>query len=109
MRLGRWLPVVVEAGGGLVLFALVLKLGFLTGLMRMDYYDPGVYRHYGEAITAGRVPYRDFDVEYPPGSLPFFVLPALLTRTATAYRRVVDAEMSSVPLIPLLAVRVPAG
>ena len=77
MRLGRWLPVVVEAGGGLVLFALVLKLGFLTGLMRLDYYDPGVYRHYGEATTAGRVPYRDFDVEYLPGSLPFFIFPAL--------------------------------
>ena len=39
--------------------------------------DTPVYQRYGDAIVEGRVPYRDFAVEYPPGALPFFALPAL--------------------------------
>jgi uncharacterized membrane protein len=39
--------------------------------------DTGVYEEYGEAVSRGEVPYRDFDVEYPPAALPVFVLPAL--------------------------------
>jgi uncharacterized membrane protein len=39
--------------------------------------DTPVYRLYGEAMTSGQVPYRDFAVEYPPAALPTFVLPAL--------------------------------
>lgn len=40
--------------------------------------DWPAYRDYGNAIRHGRVPYRDFGVEYPPGSLPVFALPSLL-------------------------------
>ena len=29
-----------------------------------------VFERYGELVTAGDVPYRDFRVEYPPGALP---------------------------------------
>jgi hypothetical protein len=39
--------------------------------------DTPVYEEYGNAMVDGEVPYRDFDVEYPPGALPVFVLPAL--------------------------------
>jgi Glycosyltransferase family 87 len=38
--------------------------------------DWPTYRDYGDAIWRhGRVPYRDFPVEYPPGALPAFVAP----------------------------------
>jgi uncharacterized membrane protein len=60
-----------------VLFTLswgLLHAGFWH---RTQIVDTPVYQHYGEAITDGQVPYRDFDVEYPPGALPVFVLPAL--------------------------------
>jgi hypothetical protein len=39
--------------------------------------DIGVYQEYGERMTDGEVPYRDFDLEYPPAALPVFLLPAL--------------------------------
>jgi hypothetical protein len=41
--------------------------------------DVGRYAAWGTAaIGHGLVPYRDFDVEYPPGALPFVLVPAAL-------------------------------
>jgi hypothetical protein len=39
--------------------------------------DTPVYQRYGNEIADGRVPYRDFALEYPPGALPMFALPGL--------------------------------
>ena len=39
--------------------------------------DIPVYETYGNAIERGSIPYRDFRLEYPPGALPVFALPAL--------------------------------
>ena len=39
--------------------------------------DVSELQGYGHAILAGQVPYRDIAIEYPPGSLPLFTLPAL--------------------------------
>jgi uncharacterized membrane protein len=39
--------------------------------------DTPQYRTRGDAVLAGEIPYRDFYVEYPPGALPMFVLPAI--------------------------------
>lgn len=55
--------------------------------------DTPVYRHYGESMAAGGVPYRDFDVEYPPLALPAFVLPALVTSGPDGYYGVFIALM----------------
>jgi hypothetical protein len=48
--------------------------------------DTPVYQGYGDAVVRGQVPYRDFDVEYPPGALPTFVLPAIGSPSAHGYR-----------------------
>ena len=42
--------------------------------------DTPIYERYGDLMRDGRLPYRDFGVEYPPGALPAFVLPSLLSR-----------------------------
>jgi glycosyl transferase family 87 len=39
--------------------------------------DIPVFRTYGDLMSSGRVPFRDFHPEYPPGAMPFFLLPAL--------------------------------
>jgi hypothetical protein len=39
--------------------------------------DTPIYQRYGDAIADGRVPYRDFGLEYPPGALPVFAIPSL--------------------------------
>jgi Glycosyltransferase family 87 len=44
---------------------------------RTQIVDTPTYQRYGEAVLDGQVPYRDFDLEYPPAALPAFVLPAL--------------------------------
>lgn len=37
--------------------------------------DTQVYEFYGDAMVDGQVPYRDFDLEYPPAALPVFLAP----------------------------------
>ncbi len=55
--------------------------------------DIPVYQRYGEAMTQGAVPYRDFVPEYPPLALPVFLVPAAVTHTASAYRNVFELLM----------------
>jgi uncharacterized membrane protein len=87
-----------------VLFVVLLEAAITVGLVTVENTDVTLYRHYGEAMTSGGVPYRDIDIEYPPGSLPLFLLPALVTSTPHAYRLVFKALM--VIAIGVLAVSV---
>lgn len=69
----RPFAVALTAAVFLVSWGLVHR-GFYAG---HEIVDTGLYADYGERITSGDVPYRDFAVEYPPGALPAFVLPSL--------------------------------
>jgi hypothetical protein len=56
--------------------------------------DTPVYAHYGNAIENGAVPYRDIRPEYPPGALPAFVVPALLSEDEQGFRDVFEWLMA---------------
>jgi hypothetical protein len=69
--------VIVAAIAAILLFVvtwMVLHAGFYADKQIID---TPVYQRYGNAISDGKVPYRDFAVEYPPGALPVFALPGL--------------------------------
>ena len=62
-------------GVGLFLAAcLAPRIGLYTGHAPADV---KLFQTFGERTLGGEIPYRDFFVEYPPGALPAFVLPAL--------------------------------
>lgn len=64
--------------------------------------DVGHYRVYGERMAHGEIPYRDFDVEYPPGALPVFVLPALVTGDRAGYTLVLALLLALVGAVGVL-------
>jgi hypothetical protein len=65
---------VVYAALGLFLVSFtLLHFGFYQRHLIIDTVE---YHRYGLAMTHGKVPYRDFRIEYPPGALPVFALPA---------------------------------
>ena len=72
------------AAGGLFLacFGLVHRWFWAHGQL----VDWPTYRNYGDAILHhGRIPYRDFAVEYPPGALPPFIAAAPFGDYAAAF------------------------
>jgi uncharacterized membrane protein len=79
----RWSPPAerrLALAAGLVALAV---FGFAWALLHRGFYardqivDTPVYQRYGDAMLDGKVPFRDFRVEYPPAALPVFLLPAI--------------------------------
>jgi hypothetical protein len=52
----------------------LLHHGFLG---RGEIIDTPVYASYANAVVDGKVPYRDFQLEYPPGALAVILVPAI--------------------------------
>jgi len=69
---------------------------------RLEVVDITRYRDLGERIAGGAVPYRDVDLEYPPGSIVAFALPALVTSSRGAFFVVFSGLMAAVGLAAVL-------
>jgi uncharacterized membrane protein len=84
MRTLRSKPEVAVAAGGLFLLCWgLVHLGFWSHGALVDW---PTYQQYGDAIlNHGRIPYRDFAVEYPPGALAVVILPAAFGNYAAAF------------------------
>jgi hypothetical protein len=65
------------AAGLVVLACVVIPGGLLSRGWGGDVY---YYRTLGGRIVDGQFPYHDFYLEYPPGSIPVFALPSLISR-----------------------------
>jgi uncharacterized membrane protein len=81
----------------------VLHWGFYQHNLILDTVE---YHRYGNAIVHGHVPYRDFAVEYPPGALPAFVIPALAYAGFGFYNRAFQILMALCGVGALLAMTV---
>jgi hypothetical protein len=81
----------------------VLHRGFFT---HDAIVDTPVYERYGSAIDSGQVPYRDFAVEYPPGALPVFALPALRGAHGDVFRRRFELLMAFLGEVMVICVAV---
>ncbi|HWE36890.1 MAG TPA: glycosyltransferase 87 family protein [Isosphaeraceae bacterium] len=86
-----------------------IGLGTLAARPRSSIDDTYIYHHYATLVLSGRVPYRDFAVEYPPLALPVIVAPALVARDLQSYRIVFGFEMISCQVATALLVAAWAG
>jgi hypothetical protein len=97
-------------------FVAVVVFAGTWALLHTDFYrqqilDTPVYQRYGNAIADGKVPYRDFDLEYPPGALPVFALPGLAEpghdqQVTPGFRRTFETLMWLCGAFTLLAVAI---
>jgi uncharacterized membrane protein len=71
-------PALAAALAGIALLAATAALPNVKFFDGSNVGDTPLYHTYGENMLHGRLPYRDFFDEYPPGALPMFVLPAAL-------------------------------
>ncbi len=102
VRLASWSQPASPRRAVLVAGIALIVFGASWGLLHKGFYrhdqivDTPVYQNYGDAIANGKVPYRDFGLEYPPAALPVFVVPSLLRSPEgdlNAYRTWFEVEM----------------
>jgi hypothetical protein len=84
----------------LVLSLTLLHFGFYRHKLILDTVE---YHRYGIAIVDGKVPYRDFRVEYPPAALPAFAVPAVGRPAFTSYQRRFQVLLGLLAGVTLLA------
>src|SRR5205085_7236666 len=114
-RSASWSPPAERAGVALAALCAAGAFAACWGLLHLNAYangqirDTPVYEGYGDAVVGGEVPYRDFDVEYPPGALPVFVLPAIGSPSEHGYRSRFDLLMLACGIGAVAAVAAALG
>jgi Glycosyltransferase family 87 len=103
--------VIAAAFAAIALFVVAWTLLHVGFYKHKQVIDTPVYQRYGNAIADGKVPYRDFAVEYPPGALPMFALPGLAEpgknqRVSAGFRRAFETLMWMCGAVALLAMAV---
>ena len=80
-----------------VLLALAVQLAITAGTtgtkLRSGRDDADLYYLYATEIQEGKVPYRDFRVEYPPLALPLFLAASLLVNDVAGFKVAFGIEM----------------
>jgi Glycosyltransferase family 87 len=85
---------------GLTLLVPVAALPNVGFLDRANKGDTPEYGAYGHEILHGKIPYRDFYDEYPPGAIPVFVVPAALPGVAsTMWSKLVQLLLAGVCVV----------
>jgi hypothetical protein len=112
----RWSPrdnserVLVAAAMGIAIFILSWAALHQGRFARGQIIDTPVYEKYGDLMAQGKVPYRDFAVEYPPGALPMFVLPALgNVGDSAGFRRSFETLMAACGSVLVIGVALALG
>ncbi len=81
-------PLSLAALAHVVIFA-----GVFRELYTLVYSGTGRFYHYASQLAAGKLPYRDYPLEYPPFALAFFGLPRLVARAFAGYQLAFYAEV----------------
>jgi hypothetical protein len=68
--------------GACIFVASWLFVSLLPAFKVYLYGDVRFYEVWGNLMSNHHVPYRDFDIEYPPGALPLFMVPVYLRKLA---------------------------
>ena len=105
----------ISRGGrnALILAGFALAHGLLLGyvyqeLLPARYSGVKLYYDFASNVVGGKLPYRDFPLEYPPFALVFFVLPRLVASTLLGYYRwfqveVIVFELAGLAILGLIA------
>jgi hypothetical protein len=79
-----WRRLLLGAAGLFLVSLALLHWGWYQHKLILDTVE---YHRFGDAMAHGLLPYRDFRVEYPPGALPAFGLPAVGRPSLALYNR----------------------
>ncbi|CAN5913842.1 hypothetical protein BH23ACT11_BH23ACT11_25330 [soil metagenome] len=92
----------------LLYWQLTSRLSRLLSTLVLKSNDVKLYRDTGEAVLRGELPYQDFFIEYPPGSVPAFLPPALFSSNLRDFGELFGAEMAIVLVCSLVLVALTA-